>query len=1065
MRRGLFIFIITLSPFVICDAQQWLTADSLRSGFMLEGKNDSALYYANEAAAIIRGTIGEKTVQYCSMLDNLALIHFSLGNYKKAKYFILKESGLRESLKKTNDKEYVGCLQTAALICRRSGDYEEALLQVKKLDKKSTEIFKTDSPEYAEVLCSYAGVYHDMGCASNDMVYLKQEEKYLERAKAIFIKLGDKAKNSVIINKTDQAAFNNNIGNSPQAEVLFQEVAESCKKEFGPESPAYAAAINNLAVLYYNTGIYKPAEKYLTEAAAIYKRSPDRYQAQTAICINNLGALYHEIGNYRIAEELIKQAKSLMISTVRNESPYFSVIINNLASVSISEEYYASPENKSRERLLNSGRNLRIADSVFRLNCQKPHPFYQSIATNLAIWYNLSGDKKKSNQMLTDMAFDGNLSLRVVAMMNKMSISDHLPASSYLGSGPEPVIIPISLKLIDEVSASNMEINTTVDGDPVTNALLRMILGKATNIKKAVGIYHPAYAEVLKSLTVVYSSVDDVKREEELTLEYLSVINHRTLQDFSFLSESEKEMYYQTRLPDVHAFTAYSLNRKRTNPLITQYTYNNILLNKGLMLKSSTAMRLAILNSNDPVLLKEYDEWIALQKEISVLYATPVELRTKDLSGLESRANNLEKSLVESSQEFSDYRKGNQITWEDVRKSLKNNEAAIEFTDFKKRERDGGDAIIYCALIVRQESEYPEMIKLFSEDQLKSIINKSGANSIDDISSIYGTRNSRNEELYNLIWKPIETYLKGVQTVYMSPSGLLNKISFPAISSGKDVFLCDNYKLQIKGSTGSITGDKDFVKSNDLSAMVFGGIRYSSSNSGSDVWSYLEGTKDEGDAVSRILDEAKIKVNYLSGENATETYFKQNAGKNNILHLATHGFFFDDPEKVRVEEKKEVVEIGQVTFRGTTRAWGVTSFVNNENPLMRSGLVLAGANDVWVATEKDETDDGVLTAQEVTQIDMRKSDLVVLSACETGLGDIKGSEGVYGLQRALKMAGVKNIIMSLWEIPDRETVEFMGLFYNYLLNSKDIREAFYKSQKDMRAKYDPYFWGAFVLME
>ncbi|MBI5009528.1 MAG: tetratricopeptide repeat protein, partial [Bacteroidia bacterium] len=359
------------------------------------------------------------------------------------------------------------------------------------------------------------------------MVYLKQEEKFLKRAELIYMKMGDKSRHEVIINRTDQASLNNNIGNSPQAEVLFQEVAESCRRDFGPESPAYAAAINNLAVLYYNTGIYKLAEKYFIEAAAIYKGIPDRYRAQMATCINNLGALYHEIGNYKVAEELLSESRNLMVKTARNESPDFSVILNNLASVSISEEYFASPENKSSERLMNSGRNLRMADSVFRLNCQKPHPIYQSIISNNAIWYNLTGDKKKSNQLFNDMAFDGNLSLRVVAMMNKMSFSDYLPSSPYLNSGPEPIIIPVGVKLIDEVSASNMEVRAAVEGDPVTNALLRMILGKATNIKKAVGIYHPAYAEVLKSLTVVYASVDDVKTEEELTLEYLNVINHR----------------------------------------------------------------------------------------------------------------------------------------------------------------------------------------------------------------------------------------------------------------------------------------------------------------------------------------------------------------------------------------------------------------------------------------------------------------------------------------------------------------------------------------------------------
>jgi len=1048
-----------------------MKADTLRYKYILEGSYDSSLYYANEAAAIMRGTVGEKNIQYCSMLRNLAESHFYLGAYNKAKYFILKEVEIRETLRKTNDPEYVSCLITSALICRKAGSYEEALTQIKKADKKSSGIYKPDSREYAGILCSYAGVYHDMGCARNDMVYLNQEEKYLRRAETILIKYGDRTRKELIINKTDQAAWNNNIGNSPQAEVLLLEITETCKNESGPESQAYASSLNNLAVLYYNTGINKLAEKLFVEAVGIFKKNTDNDQINTAICLSNLGALYYEMGNYKAAEDLIKQAKELMEKNSQNESPYYSVLLNNLGSVAISEEYYATPENKSRERLNSSGRILMKADSIFRLNCQKPHPFNQAFTSNLAIWYNLTGDRKKSSEMMQDMAFDSNMSLRVVAMMNKMSFSGELPASFPGNKGPEPIIIPISIKLVDEVSASNMELNSTAEGDAITRALLRMVLGKATNIKKAVGIYHPAYAAMLKSLIVIYASVDDVKTEEELTLEYLNVINHKTLQDFSFLTESEKEMYYQTRLPDMHSFTAYSLMRKRTNPFITQNTYNNILINKGLMLKSSTAMRVAILNSNNPELLNIYDNWIGLQKEISILYSTPVELRTKDVASLENKANELEKSLVERSQDFSDYRKGLQITWEDVKLSLKPDEAAIEFTDFKKKEKDGGGEIIYCALVVRSDSEYPEMIKLFSEDQLKAIIENPGLNSIDGINSIYGTLNNKDERLYALIWKPVEEYLKGAKNIYISPSGLLNKISFPAIATGKNVFLCDNYRMMIMGSTGSIARGKNLIGANNLSAMVFGGIRYSSTSTGSDVWNYLEGTKAEGDAIVSILQKSQINVNYLSGISATETFFKQNAGKNNILHLATHGFFFDDPNKVRLEEKKEVIEFGDITFRGTTSAYGVTSFVNNENPLMRSGLVLAGANDVWVSTEKNEpndgvlSDDGILTAQEVTQIDMRKNDLVVLSACETGLGDIKGSEGVYGLQRALKMAGVKNIIMSLWEIPDRETVEFMDLFYNQLLSTRDIREAFYSSQKEMRTKYDPYFWGAMVLME
>ncbi|HOW41730.1 MAG TPA: CHAT domain-containing protein [Bacteroidales bacterium] len=1046
-------------------SQTWEAADYLRNKYLNEGRPDSAIYYADEAIAMLRGSSGEKNILYASMLHKMAVTYYLTGSYKKAKYFILQEVSLREVLKKTNNPDYLNCLAAAALICRKSGDYEEALVQISKAEKRAAQILDSDSPGYADIMMAYAGVSHDFGCALNDMVYLKQEERYLKKAEAIYRKHGSDLTSDLIINITNLAALNNNIGNSPQAELYFLEAIELCKKEFGADSPDYASALNNLGVLYYNTAIYKQAERLFVEAVSIYKKQSARYTANTAVCLNNLGALFYEMGNYKVAEEHIRQAQALMEKSLLSENPDYSVILNNIASITISEEYYASPENKKQELILSAGNTLIKADSIFRLNCKKPHPYYQSIYNNLAIWYNLSGNRKKSGQMVDEMAYESNMSMRVVALMKKMGFSQKLPAEEENFNGHEPVIIPVNVNLLDEIIASNMQMKSQADGDAFTNALLRMILGKATNIRKAVGPYHPAYSEVLKSLIVSYASFDDVKTEEELTLEYMNVINHKTLQDFSFLSESEKEMYYQTRLPDMNSFTSYSLTRKRTNPLITRHTYNNILLNKGLMLKSSTAMRLAILNSNNPELLKSYDDWISLQKEISDLYSTPVELRTKDVTALENKAKDLERSLVERSQDFSDYRKGMQITWEDVKKNLNADEAAIEFTDFRKKERDGGDAVIYCALILRNNSDYPEMVKLCEESQLKELINPAGVNNASEINSLYGTRTENEERLYKLLWEPIEKYLAGASKVYLSPSGLLYKISFPAISNGKDAYLCDAYQIQVKGSTGNLASQTLFSKETAPDALVFGGIKYSESNSGTEVWSYLSGTRDEGDAVNGILEKSQIKVSYLTEDKATETFFKQNAGNYNILHLATHGFFFDDPNKVRFDEKKEDIEYGDIAFRGSSRAYGVVSFVNNENPLMRSGLVLAGANDVWVNTEQGKTDDGVLTAQEVTQIDMRKNDLVVLSACETGLGDIKGTEGVYGLQRALKMAGVKYIIMSLWEIPDRETVEFMDHFYNNLLGTKDIRTAFYKAQTQMRLKYDPYFWGAFVLMQ
>ena len=133
--------------------------------------------------------------------------------------------------------------------------------------------------------------------------------------------------------------------------------------------------------------------------------------------------------------------------------------------------------------------------------------------------------------------------------------------------------------------------------------------------------------------------------------------------------------------------------------------------------------------------------------------------------------------------------------------------------------------------------------------------------------------------------------------------------------------------------------------------------------------------------------------------------------------------------------------------------------------MMRSGLVFAGANRVW-SEEWGRTDnEGILTANEVSNLNMKNTSLIVLSACETGLGDIKGSEGVYGLQRAFKMARVRYIIMSLWQVPDKETQEFMTTFYSKLMKTKDVRLSFTDTQKEMRKKYDPFYWAAFVLVE
>jgi CHAT domain-containing protein len=189
------------------------------------------------------------------------------------------------------------------------------------------------------------------------------------------------------------------------------------------------------------------------------------------------------------------------------------------------------------------------------------------------------------------------------------------------------------------------------------------------------------------------------------------------------------------------------------------------------------------------------------------------------------------------------------------------------------------------------------------------------------------------------------------------------------------------------------------------------------------------------------------------GEIASEKYFSQIGqvtSSPKILHIATHGFFFPDLKIESISSSKKPV------------------FVKSHDPMIRSGLLMAGANHVWSGKSNDtQTEDGILTAYEISQMNLSNTELVVLSACETGLGDIAGNEGVYGLQRAFKIAGVKYLMMSLWQVPDRQTKDFMISFYKFWLNEKlPIKEAFKKAQNENRVRfYDPYFWAGFVLLE
>ena len=246
----------------------------------------------------------------------------------------------------------------------------------------------------------------------------------------------------------------------------------------------------------------------------------------------------------------------------------------------------------------------------------------------------------------------------------------------------------------------------------------------------------------------------DMIAAEKYGLELIEMNEQSIAINFPTLSESEKEKFFDNISKEYMEYNGFVLKRKTENPALTAIVYNNTLKHKGLLLKSSTAMRHAILGSNDTTLINEFESWIMLKTEIAAAYTNG-----DKTDELEEKANTIEKSLVKKSQAFSDLDKIQNLTWLDVQKNLQPTEAAIEFIHFNEFDQYGNklDDVVYCALVVTPASTNPEMVKLCSEKDLEKLLGSFGGNNLNYINGIYGTTNTPNAALYNLIWKPIES--------------------------------------------------------------------------------------------------------------------------------------------------------------------------------------------------------------------------------------------------------------------------------------------------------------------
>lgn len=491
------------------------------------------------------------------------------------------------------------------------------------------------------------------------------------------------------------------------------------------------------------------------------------------------------------------------------------------------------------------------------------------------------------------------------------------------------------------------------------------------------------------------------------------------------------------------------------------------------MLRASNQLKTAALGSSDQEIVTKYYSLEELKSRWSQASNSEEQVL------LENQISKLEKELQSRlNTKISDV-----STWQDVALNLDKNEVALEFVRFENM-NEAQDAEYY-AIIVRNGDKEPRIVHLFNESSLKPILeNKKNKPIHKYVTDLYSTGSSqyKGEELYELVWSKVEKEIKGCKTIYYSPAGLLNAVSLQAISNGKS-YLGEKYTMHLVSSIGSVPQIKAETAEIGAKAVVYGGIQYDveesmmiqasrsympTNSSTWDTsfgetrrgWKYLPGTDNEAKSISSMFTNHNIDVKLISGTSANEESFKALSGKGfNAIHIATHGFFLSD----NAELKKNA-------FINPT----MSDKVGFVDPMMRAGLLFAGGNRAWTGKRHiKDIEDGILTAKEISTLDFSSVDLVVLSACQTGLGDVKANEGVYGLQRAFKLAGVQTIIMSLWEVDDRATSIMMSVFYDKYLEGNSKDDAF-KYAIDAVINYEvngkqpfnsPYYWAGFVMMD
>ncbi|HPG10285.1 MAG TPA: CHAT domain-containing protein [Chitinophagaceae bacterium] len=794
----------------------------------------------------------------------------------------------------------------------------------------------------------------------------------------------------------------------------------------------YLKTISGQGLLFASMGRFKQAEIFTRKALDMRLNGFGEKDMGVAASYNNCAVLNYNLGRYNESEKEFASATKVIEINGQKTSSAYAILLNNEAILYQSLGRYEAAE-----------KNLKAAIAVLEQNEVSKARNHLKFYSNLALLYQQMGKYAQAREIYTRLEEKlekgkpefanmlNNVAILLLVMEKYEKIEELLNRSAEIYRSTLGENSPAYAKVRSDLGNYYRYTKKYAEAEPILQQVLQIR-------ENSLGPDHPLFVQSQEDLAILYWKKGEIAKTIPLYREVMEKSLEFINRYFPPMSESEKTKYWDILAPRFQRFYNFAIEASGSDESVMADLFTYRLATKGLLLNSARKVNESILASNNERLIQDYLNWIDNKEQLASLYAySKQELGEQDINidSLESAANAMEKRLSEQSRDFAQYYYTSRISYEQVQQKLKDDEALVEMICIRRYEETFSDSTIYLSLIVTREKNKPEYVLLKNGFELENTLFKNWRKSV--IARV------NDERTYNYYWKDVDAKLKGKSKVYFSPDGIYNQMNLYSFKKPGGDYLIHNFQVSL------ISNPKYLLYANNTvnkimfkKATLVGFPVY-----GAKTIPELPATKKEIEEIDTLLQSSGYEVSTFLQKDASENNLKS-AKEPSVLHIATHGYFLKDVQRA---------------------VWpvGVHADYAQDNVLLRSGLILAGA----LEADKDNLalsniSNGVVTSYEAMNLDLQGTDLVVLSACETGLGEVKAGEGVYGLQRAFLVAGARTLIMSLWKVNDAATQELMNNFYIGWTKTGGMQQAFREAQLQLMKKYkDPFFWAAFVMME